>query len=137
MNFRKHTWSLGAALSAFLLLSVMSGPLGLTTLVVLFILLLVATALYFHYHRRQAREDLEPVAPYRDDRVIPQEVREFVIARDNGICQLQYAGICLYDQEIQVDHIWPWSRGGSSKDPANLQAACGPCNRHKGAKVPL
>lgn len=137
MNLKKHAWSLGAALLAFLVLSVLSGPLGLATLVGLMVVPLVSTALFFHYRRRQARDALEPVTPGRDDRVIPQDVKEFVFLRDGGVCQLQYAGLCTYDVDIQYDHIWPWARGGSSKDPDNIQLACGKCNRHKSDKLPL
>ncbi|OZM81200.1 hypothetical protein CFP66_17670 [Pseudonocardia sp. MH-G8] len=33
-----------------------------------------------------------------------------------------------------VDHVIPRIMGGTN-DPANLQAACGPCNRLKGARL--
>lgn len=134
MDTRRHAWSLGAALLAFLMLSVLSGPLGLTTLYALVVLGLAATALFLHYRRRQARRALIPVTPGRDDRVIPRDVRTFVIARDGGKCQLRYPG-CLVDSQIDIDHIFPWSKGGSSKDPANLQCACHPCNAKKSDKV--
>ena len=35
------------------------------------------------------------------------------------------------DLPIAGDHDLPWSRGGSSTDPANCVALCGPCNSSK------
>lgn len=135
MDIKRHLIAAGLALLAFLILSMLSGPLGMPVVYALFGIVLAATALYFHYRRRAARQALVPKTPGRDDRVIPQEVKEFVFARDEGVCQLQYADICLYDREIQYDHRWPWSKGGSSKDPENIQLACAPCNRHKSDKI--
>lgn len=125
------------ALLVFLVLSLMSGPIGMPVFYALIAVGAVCTGVYFHYKRQAATEDLTPVTPSRDDRVIPRDVRTFVIARDKGQCQLRYPGICLVDKQIDIDHVYPWSLGGSSKDPANLQCACHPCNAHKGAKVPV
>lgn len=36
--------------------------------------------------------------------------------------------------KMEVDHIVPWSRGGSD-DLHNLQAMCKPCNRSKSAQM--
>jgi hypothetical protein len=36
------------------------------------------------------------------------------------------------NMKMEVDHIIPWSRGGSD-DYHNLQPMCKPCNRNKGA----
>ena len=135
MTLRRHLYALLAALAAFGILTLVSGAFGLPELITLGVLAGVCTVLYFHYRRRAAREALTPVTPGRDDRVIPRDVRTFVIARDGGKCQLRYPGICLVDKQIDIDHIFPWSRGGSSKDANNLQCACHPCNAHKGAKV--
>lgn len=37
-------------------------------------------------------------------------------------------------QKMEVDHILPWSKGGSDS-MHNLQALCKPCNRSKSAKT--
>lgn len=135
MDLKRHLIAAGIALLAFLVLSLLSGPLGMPVLYAMAAIALASTAAYFHYRRRARREALTPTTPGRDDRVIPRDVRTFVIARDGGRCQLRYPGICLVDKQIDIDHIYPWSKGGSSKDPANLQCACHPCNARKSDKV--
>ena len=52
--------------------------------------------------------------------------RATVIRRAGGMCAQ-----CGSTEEPQIDHIKPWSKGGThSLD--NLQLLCGPCNRAKG-----
>ncbi len=58
---------------------------------------------------------------------IPDDVKQYVWARDEGRCRGCGSGV-----ELQFDHIIPVARGGSS-DADNLQVLCGPCNRRKGA----
>jgi HNH endonuclease len=60
------------------------------------------------------------------NRGIPDKVRRIVWKRDGGSCVQ-----CKSTQEIQYDHIIPYSRGGSSKTSANIRLLCGPCNRKK------
>jgi hypothetical protein len=48
-----------------------------------------------------------------------------------GYCQAQQA--YLYEP-LQVEHVWPRARGGTS-DEANLWAACALCNRYKGDRT--
>jgi len=57
-----------------------------------------------------------------------------VVRRDNSACQS--CGKTLLDKEIEIDHIIPYSRGGSS-DESNLRVTCLKCNRKKGRKVDL
>lgn len=135
MTLRKHLLAALAALLAFGVLTVVSSTESWAALGALVGLMAAITVLYFHYRRRSARAAIEPLTPFRDDRVIPQDVKIAVTVRDKGVCQLRYAGICLVDKEICFDHKWPHSKGGSSKDPDNIQLACGPCNRHKSDKV--
>lgn len=136
MTWRRHGYSALAAMIAFVILSITSASWGRPAMIALGVLAGVLSLVYLHYRRRLRARALVPVTPSRDDRIIPPDVRVAVIARDKGRCQLRYSGICLVDREIQIDHIYPWSKGGSSKDPSNLQCACGPCNRHKSNKVP-
>lgn len=60
---------------------------------------------------------------------LPPELRRLVLARDGYRCRW-----CGSPYELEIDHMHPYSRGGSNH-PSNLQVLCGPCNRHKGAAV--
>jgi hypothetical protein len=61
-----------------------------------------------------------------DDRLIPSWVKLEVWKRDQGKCRK-----CGTNSGLHFDHIIPYSRGGSSKNPANIQILCG---RHNLAK---
>lgn len=132
----KHFWAALAALLAFGILTLASSTESWAAVAALGAILLAVTVAYFHYRRRLARAVIEPLTPGRDDRVIPQDVKIAVTLRDKGVCQLRYAG-CQTDFDLQFDHRYPWSLGGSSKDPDNIQLACGPCNRQKSNKIPV
>lgn len=69
-----------------------------------------------------------PKNPARRNR-IPTDVREAVYKRDGFKCVR-----CGTSNHLSLDHIFPWSLGGSD-DPDNLQTMCRPCNSRKGAKV--
>ena len=62
-------------------------------------------------------------------RYIPDEVRAEILASD------QTCESCGSKQNLEVDHIIPVSRGGTS-DRENLQALCRSCNRRKHNQVP-
>jgi 5-methylcytosine-specific restriction endonuclease McrA len=54
-----------------------------------------------------------------------------VMRRDNYTCQ-----ICkkwLPDEDIELDHKIPWSKGGVTEE-SNLQVTCFVCNRKKSAE---
>lgn len=57
-----------------------------------------------------------------------------VVRRDNNTCQI--CGKLLRDREIEIDHIIPYARGGTS-DESNLRVTCFECNRKKGKKIEL
>jgi hypothetical protein len=61
-----------------------------------------------------------------DDRLIPSWVKLDVWKRDKGRCTK-----CGMNSGLHFDHIIPYSKGGSSKDPKNIQILCG---RHNIAK---
>jgi len=61
-----------------------------------------------------------------DDRVIPSWVKLEVWKRDKGRCIN-----CNATSDLHFDHIIPYSKGGSSKSPTNIQILCG---RHNLAK---
>jgi 5-methylcytosine-specific restriction endonuclease McrA len=58
--------------------------------------------------------------------------RKAVLARDSWTCQ--YCG--SQRSGLTVDHVIPRSRGGKSVWD-NIVAACGPCNRRKGNRLPV
>ena len=74
---------------------------------------------------RAAEEDVERGRRER----LPDEVRAAVWHRDDGRCVR-----CGSEQELQFDHVIPFSRGGSNV-VANIQVLCGPCNRAKGNSI--
>jgi 5-methylcytosine-specific restriction endonuclease McrA len=60
-----------------------------------------------------------------------QRVRLAILARDGYRCRLALP--CCTGVATEVDHIVELAAGGARLDPANLQAACKPCNSTKGA----
>lgn len=66
-----------------------------------------------------------------DRPMMPPSLRMAILNRDKFTC-----GYCGSAQgPFDVDHIVPWSRGGSFASEDNLICACAPCNRGKGAKT--
>jgi len=65
-----------------------------------------------------------------DDRIIPSWVKLEVWKRDKGKCV-----ICGAQSHLHFDHIIPYSKGGSSKDPLNIQLLCLRHNLQKHAKI--
>ena len=61
-------------------------------------------------------------------RSIPHSTIIRVARRDNNTCQI--CGKILLDRDIEIDHINPVSRGGTS-DESNLRVTCLDCNRKK------
>jgi len=72
----------------------------------------------------QARKRRDLIRPH--SRTIPQDVKIAVSVRDGGKCR-----ICRSTKDLQYDHIIPWSKGGPSDDPNNIQLLCGYHNRLK------
>jgi hypothetical protein len=67
--------------------------------------------------------------PRRRRHAIPLDVRRAVLERDGHACVY-----CGATDKLCMDHIYPWSRGGSD-EPDNLQTLCRSCNGTKGAKI--
>ena len=67
-----------------------------------------------------------------DDRIIPSWVKVAVWKRDKGMCQIPNCGAI---SGLHFDHIIPYSKGGSSKDPANIQILCGRHNLGKRDRI--
>lgn len=62
---------------------------------------------------------------YRRENTVGTHMREWIIARDGGVCRA-----CRCAERLTVDHDVPLSRGGRT-DPDNLTALCRPCNSSK------
>lgn len=68
----------------------------------------------------------------RISRYIPMAIKLKVVRRDNNQCQV--CGRILKDEEIQFDHLIPYSKGGPS-DIDNLRVICEKCNKKKSNKL--
>ncbi len=77
----------------------------------------------------QRRTNVAP-ADLEDDRLIPSSVKPEVWKRDQGKCRM-----CGSTSGRHFDHILPCSKGGSSKNPANIQILCGRHNLAKGDNI--
>jgi hypothetical protein len=64
-------------------------------------------------------------------REIPRTTQFRVLKRENQICQICHKAVI--DEEIEFDHIIPWSKGGSSDD-SNIRLLCSSCNKKRGNK---
>jgi hypothetical protein len=65
-------------------------------------------------------------------RHIPRPILIRVVRRDDSTCQV--CGRHLLDNEIQIDHVIPYSKGGPTTE-SNLHVICGECNNEKSNKV--
>ncbi len=72
----------------------------------------------------------ESISDLLHDRHIPGEVMREVFDRDGGKCV-----ICGSRDNLHLDHKVPFSKGGSSKDPKNIQLLCARHNLKKGNKL--
>jgi hypothetical protein len=72
----------------------------------------------------------QPLIRVEDDRIIPSWVKLAVWKRDQGQCVK-----CGSNSSLHFDHIIPYSKGGSSKDPENVQILCGRHNLAKRDKI--
>lgn len=76
-------------------------------------------------------DDAAPVpAEPNPGRVIPSAVKLVVWQRDGGKCAK-----CGATRNLHFDHIIPWSLGGSSSDPANIQLLCAAHNLEKSDSI--
>jgi len=70
--------------------------------------------------------DSSGIQTLEHDRVIPSSVKLEVWKRDRGRCTE-----CGAKSNLHFDHIIPYSQGGSSKDPKNIQILCARHNLEK------
>lgn len=65
-------------------------------------------------------------------RHIPRPILIRVVRRDNSTCQV--CGRHLLDDEIQIDHVIPYTKGGPTTE-SNLRVICSNCNNEKSNKL--
>ena len=63
-------------------------------------------------------------------RIIPTSIKLEVWKRDAGECV-----ICGANDELHYDHVLPYSKGGTSSRPENIQLLCARHNIEKGANI--
>ena len=63
-------------------------------------------------------------------RYISQDVRAFVKERAHACCEYCFSQEYFSADSFTLDHILPYSKGGSN-DPDNLAFSCQGCNRRK------
>lgn len=73
-----------------------------------------------------------PTALKSKSRYIPEQRKKAVKIRDEYHCQL--CSEKFKEVELQVDHIFPYSLGGSHS-MINLMSLCEPCNHDKGKRL--
>lgn len=62
-------------------------------------------------------------------RNIPRVVQFKVLKRENQVCAVCRCHVS--EEEIEFDHIIPWSKGGSSNE-SNIRLLCSACNKKRG-----
>ena len=80
----------------------------------------------------EGEEDFSVPVPKQSKarRVIPTSVKLEVWKRDGGKCSK-----CGATENLHFDHIIPWSKGGSSSTPDNIQLLCGKHNLEKHDRI--
>jgi hypothetical protein len=80
----------------------------------------------------EGEEDFSVPVPSRPQtrRIIPTWVKLEVWKRDAGQCVK-----CGATEDLHFDHIIPWSKGGSSTIPDNIQLLCGKHNLEKHDRI--
>jgi hypothetical protein len=80
----------------------------------------------------EGEEDFSVPVPSQSKprRIIPTWVKLEAWKRDGGKCTM-----CGSEEDLHFDHIIPWSKGGSSSTPENVQLLCGKHNLQKHDRI--
>lgn len=76
--------------------------------------------------KRIAKRTERTMSPRKHTRYVPRAVRKEVQETSAHQCTYQApSGVrCNQTAHLQVDHVRPWAKGGSSWDPSNLRLLC-------------
>jgi hypothetical protein len=87
---------------------------------------------------REPERKVSPKPPAKHSRYVPEGIRRVVWQRDGGMCrqELPSGKRCKSTAFLELDHIIPWSLGGSSHDANNLRLLCRAHNQLKGGAGP-
>ena len=77
----------------------------------------------------QPEQPVKPTTPQRRRPNLTNALMSKVWIRDNGACVE-----CGSQEDLEFDHIVPFSKGGSSTEE-NLRILCRRCNRSRGARI--
>src|SRR5215212_759773 len=127
----RRIWRLGETTLFFLFLAALFGFAAILGIIVgihdsgsmfvlVAVLLLIAGIAYTSPSARRTRQARRAVVRPVHSRTIPQDVKIAVSVRDGGKCR-----ICGSQENLQYDHILPYSLGGRSEDVDNIQLLCG------------
>jgi hypothetical protein len=84
----------------------------------------IANANFTITKREWSEPELRYATPYQHPKW--KQIRLAVLERDHWTCLIR--GPKCLKRASDADHIISWRAGGSRLDPANLRAACAPCN---------
>ena len=123
-------------------LDILSNDNPLVTFLVCLIALIISVAIGISKEKKETEEyarrkgvtveEIRELRTKRRERKIPKPVKTIVWNRDGGCCR--YCGSSI---NIEYDHIYPFSKGGSSADIDNIQLLCRDCNAEKSNRVHL
>lgn len=87
--------------------------------------------------RRLRRRKKRTAPPRPSGRRIPTALRDAVWRRDGGRCAFRSSDgrPCGARSRLQVDHVVPWARGGSSTEIGNLRLLCRAHNLHEARRI--
>lgn len=75
--------------------------------------------------------------PKTHTRYVPSEIKRRVKVNGAGCCEfVSKSGVrCNQTAHLEIDHVRPWAKGGSSWDPTNLRVLCRLHNRQLGREA--